>query len=240
MMKKGKRDSSAHVTQSRSERRKEGTLTKLNKRPKMGSIRNLRKYLTLSDNKVQRLMTKQSSNVTNTPLSGLGVLTRAARRRLATEGQDDTGNMDDPANAPLPKKKKNGNVYGVSQSSNGKVPLASSLARKSSNEVQTDPLVSKMAVLSTDDYDKSNDPDPESELGRLKGVSKNSQILDPISDISECDFARDSALLLDDQFCSFAVDNIKLQNEKHQKTIHFLQSLLTIHSHHLGQSSVDE
>ena len=87
------------------------------------------------------------------------------------------------------KRKKNGNVYGVSQSSNGKVPLASSLARKSSNEVQTDPLVSKMAVLSTDDYDKSNDPDPESELGRLKGVSKNSQILDPISDISECDFA---------------------------------------------------
>ena len=213
-------------------KRKDGASTKLNKRPKMGSVRKLRKYLTLSDNRVQRLITNQPSHVSKTPLSGLGVLTRAARRRLVTEGRHDTGNMDDPANAPLPKKKKDGNVSGVLRSSDGKVHPASSPARKSPNEVQADPLVSKMAVLSTDDNDKSN----ESALWRLKGVSGTSQALDPISDISECDFPRDTALLLDDQFCSFAVDNIKQQNEKHQKTIHFLQSLLTIHSHHLGQS----
>ena len=237
--------SSHHALKPRRERKK-GSMTKLSKRPKMGSVRNLRKYLTLSDNKVQRLMTNQTSNVANTPLTGLGVLTRAGRRRLAIDSRDDLpGTLDDAANAPFSKrKKKDGNVLEISHSSKGKVPLASTSARKSPKDgVQTDPIISKVTLLPIDndaDDNHKNNEHNESGLEALKGVRGTSHALDPISDNSECDFARDSALLLDDQFCSFSVDNIKQQNEKHQKTIHFLQSLLTIHSHHLGQCSVDE
>ena len=213
-------------------RRRKGGVTVLNNRPKMGSMRSLRKYLTLSDNKVQKLLTgRQSSTATTaaTP-SGSGVMTRAARRRLATQGQDDMDDMD--IYAPLTKKKKDGNVLETLKTSKGKVPDVSTSRRKSPNTIQTDPLIS------TDDYDKSNDQSAmakHTQSESIKGDTRDSMALNRVSDNSECTFERGSALILDDQFCSFAVDNIKQQNEKHQKTIHFLQSLLTIHSHHLGE-----
>ena len=208
---------------------RKGGVTALSKRPKMGSVRNLRKYLTLSDNKVQKLMTAEQ------PSSGSGVLTRAARRRLLA-GRDD---MDGEVYAPIAKKKKDGNVSEASNLSKGNVPAASTSKWKSPTPDHTDPLVSKMSALSTDKRDRSNDQSATvNQTGpseRFKSPDETSQELNPVSDNSECAFERDSALILDDQFCSFAVNNIKEQNERHQKTIHFLQSLLTIHSHHLGK-----
>ena len=230
-----------------------GNKKSLSKRPKIGSIKKIRNFLSLNDKEMKE---KKSWALKKKPRharaggvveTGAGIImTRAQKRKLLTDtNTTPSGSSQEHAlqslNTISARKKRTSEKKEMnSRSMKEATPSASLIKTKTTGSIMNSPRASRSVLINNDDEPNVLDDfqhASKADMLLTKSSSSPSETsLLRLPEKKRCPFKSGSLIIIDDHLTFNANSNengtAKEERERYHKNLVFIQQMVLVHSHH--------